>query len=158
MIIHSKEEFLGLVHELQRTGKKIISTNGCFDILHPGHIETFARARELGDILIVLVNSDTNPYFGTKPGRPINQEDSRMIMLDAIKYIDIVYPFSEETPVWLLEEIRPDIHVKGGDYIKENLPEYTAVRKYWGDVMIISTVDGYSTTKIIGRILEVYGK
>jgi bifunctional ADP-heptose synthase (sugar kinase/adenylyltransferase) len=81
-----------------------------------------------------------------------------MIMLDAIKYIDIVYPFSEETPVWLLEEIRPDIHVKGGDYIKENLPEYTAVRKYWGDVMIISTVDGYSTTKIIGRILEVYGK
>jgi D-beta-D-heptose 7-phosphate kinase/D-beta-D-heptose 1-phosphate adenosyltransferase len=98
MIIQSKE-FLGLVHELQRTGKKIISTNGCFDILHPGHIETFARAREFGDILIVLVNSDTNPYFRTKPGRPINQEDSRMIMLDAIKYIDIVYPFSEETPV-----------------------------------------------------------
>ena len=157
MIIQSEELLLEKVNQLKQAGKKIITTNGCFDILHPGHIETFARARALGDILIVLVNSDTNPYFRTKPGRPINTEDSRMMMLSAIRYIDIVYPFSEETPVSLLEKIQPAIHVKGGDYIKENLPEYDAVRKYGWDIEIISTVDGYSTTGIVERILKVYG-
>lgn len=80
-----------------------------------------------------------------------------MAMLEAIRYIDFVYPFSEETPVSLLEQIQPDIHVKGGDYVKENLPEYAAVRKYGGDVAIIPTLEGYSTTRIIGTILKVYG-
>lgn len=111
----------------------------------------------MGDILIVLVNSDVNPYFQTKPGRPINTEDSRMAMLSAIQYIDFVYSFSEETPVSLLEQIQPAIHVKGGDYIKENLPEYAAVKKYGGDVVIVPTMIGYSTTRIIEKILKVYG-
>lgn len=157
MILTSETSLLETVRELKESGNKIITTNGCFDILHPGHIETFRQARALGDVLIVLVNSDTNPYFRTKPGRPINTEPSRMAMLDAMKYIDFVYPFSEETPVSLLENIQPDIHVKGGDYVKENLPEYAAVRKYGGDVAIITTVDGYSTTGVIERVLKVYG-
>lgn len=157
MILTSETSLLETVRELKKCGKTIVTTNGCFDILHPGHIETFHQARALGDVLIVLVNSDTNPYFRTKPGRPINTEPSRMAMLDAMKYIDFVYPFSEETPVSLLENIQPDIHVKGGDYVKENLPEYAAVRKYGGDVAIITTVDGYSTTGVIERVLKVYG-
>jgi bifunctional ADP-heptose synthase (sugar kinase/adenylyltransferase) len=81
-----------------------------------------------------------------------------MIMLSAIRHIDLVHPFSEETPVPLLEKIRPSIHVKGGDYIKENLPEYAVMQKNGGDVVIIPTMDGYSTTGIIGKVLEVYGK
>ena len=157
MIINSEQTLLSTVKQLQKEGKKIITTNGCFDILHPGHIETFRQARELGDVLIVLVNSDANPYFRTKPGRPINSEDSRMAMLDAVRYIDIVSPFSEETPVSLIEKIQPDIHVKGGDYTKEKLPEYDAVRKYGGDVRIIPTMDGHSTTGVIEKILRVYG-
>lgn len=156
MILSTEQELLTHVQVLRASGKRIITTNGCFDILHPGHIETFGQARALGDILIVLVNSDTNPYFATKPGRPINDEPSRMIMLDAIRYIDAVYPFSDETPVRLLEQIRPDIHVKGGDYIKEQLPEYEAVKQYGGDVVIIPTVEWYSTTGVIKKILQVY--
>lgn len=74
MILHSESSLLETVRQLKESGKKIITTNGCFDILHPGHIETFRQARALGDVLIVLVNSDTNPYFRTKPGRPINTE------------------------------------------------------------------------------------
>lgn len=158
MILQTESELLREVTHLRTSGKRIITTNGCFDILHPGHLETFRQARALGDVLITLVNSDTNPYFATKPGRPINDEKSRMLMLDAIRYIDIVYPFSDETPVSLLEKIQPDIHVKGGDYIKEQLPEYAAVRKYGGDVQIIPTVSGYSTTGIIQKILQVYGE
>ena len=154
MILTSQELLLEKVQQLRAEGKKIITTNGCFDILHPGHIEIFRDARNMGDVLIVLMNSDTNPDFKTKPGRPINTENSRMIMLDTIQYIDIVYSFDEEIPVSLLEQIQPAIHVKGGDYVKENLPEYQAVKKYGGDVAIIPTVSGYSTTQ---KILKVYG-
>ncbi len=118
MILTSEQSLISQVTELKKAGKKIITTNGCFDILHPGHIETFREAQSLGDVLIVLVNSDDNPYFQTKPGRPINKENSRVAMLDAIRYIDFVFPFSEETPVSLLEKIQSDIHVKGGDYVK----------------------------------------
>lgn len=157
MIIRSEQELLETVEQLRKERKRIITTNGCFDILHPGHIETFKQARAMGDVLIVLVNSDTNPYFQTKPGRPINSEDSRMAMLAAMASIDIVHPFSDATPVSLLSQIRPHVHVKGGDYVKENLPEYEAVRTYGGDIEIIPTVDGYSTTGIIERILKVYG-
>ena len=146
MILTSEQSLISQVTELKKAGKKIITTNGCFDILHPGHIETFREAQSFGDVLIVLVNSDDNPYFQTKPGRPINKENSRVAMLDAIRYIDFVFPFSEETPVSLLEQIQPDVHVKGGDYVKENLPEYQVVRKYGGDVVIIPIVSGYSTT------------
>ena len=158
MIINSEKELIQEVVKLKSQWKKIITTNWCFDIIHPGHIETFRQAKNMWDILIVLVNSDNNPYFHTKPGRPINNEVSRMIMLDAIKYIDFVRSFSEQTPVSLLEKISPDIHIKGGDYIKENLPEYAVVKQYWGNVEIIPTVWGYSTTGIIERIIGVYWK
>lgn len=80
-----------------------------------------------------------------------------MAMLNAMKYIDFVYPFSEETPVSILEKIQSDFHVKGGDYIKEEIVEYAPVRKYGGDIAIIPTVDGYSTTGVIERVLKVYG-
>ncbi|EKD66201.1 MAG: RfaE bifunctional protein [uncultured bacterium (gcode 4)] len=157
MIINSEKELIQEVVKLKSQWKKIITTNGCFDIIHPGHIETFRQAKNMWDILIVLVNSDANPYFQTKPGRPINDEVSRKIMLDAIKYIDFVYPFPEQTPVSLLEKIQPAIHVKGWDYIKENLPEYAVIKQYWGDIEIIPTVWEYSTTGIIERIMKVYG-
>lgn len=156
MILHSEEALMKVVNELRKAGKKIITTNGCFDIMHPEHIQNFREGRALGDILIVLVNSDANPYFQSKPGRPINTEESRMIMLDAIRYIDYVYAFSMETPILLLERIKPDIHIKGGGYVKEDLPEYAIVKKYGGDVAIIPTIGTYTTTNIIEKILKVY--
>lgn len=156
MILTDEAIFLETIRNLKKSWQKIITTNGCFDILHPGHIETFRQARVLGDVLVVLVNSDTNPYFKTKPGRPINDETFRMRMLDDIRYIDFVCPFSEETPVPFLEKIQPDIHVKGGDYIKEKIIEYDAVRKCGGDVVIVPTMKGYSTTGVIEKILNVY--
>lgn len=101
-----------MLAQWKKDGKRIVTTNGCFDILHPGHIETFRIARSLGDILIVLVNSDRNPYFGTKPGRPINPEAFRLAILDSIRFVDYVALFDEETPVRLLDIIAPDFHVK----------------------------------------------
>lgn len=156
MILQTEQDLIAYVNELRSSWKTIVTTNGCFDILHPGHIETFRQAKTLWDIFIVLVNSDANPYFRTKPGRPINNELSRMILLESMKHIDAVYLFSEETPSSVLQVIQPHIHVKWWDYIKENLPEYEIVRAYGGDIEIIPTVSGYSSTAIIEKICKTY--
>lgn len=106
---------------LRGEGKRIVWTNGCFDIMHPGHMRTFAKCRELGDVVVVGLNGDGSPYWKTKPGRPINDETFRSIMLSSLRDVDFVYLFDDETPEEPVRVLRPDIVLKGGDYIQESI-------------------------------------
>jgi len=134
-------------------GKKLVFTNGCFDILHLGHVEYLSSAKELGDILIIGVNSDDSPYWLTKgPDRPINNQNARAIIIASLQFVDAVVFFSDETPLNLIESIVPDILVKGKDYIPEEIVGYDVVTENGGDVITIDIVDGYSTTNILNEL------
>ena len=133
-----------------RAGKKtIIFTNGCFDVLHYGHIHYLCGARALGDILIVGVNSDASVRNLKGVTRPINDERSRCTMLAAFSFVDAVIVFEEDTPAQLIEKILPDVLVKGGDYTIETIVGADTVLKNGGNVKIIPFVAGFSSTKII---------
>jgi len=141
---------------LQDIGKRIVFTNGSFDILHAGHVDYLMKAKALGDILVVGLNSDESvkSYKGDK--RPINSERDRAFVLAALDAVDYVVTFNESTPEALIESLKPDIHVKGGDYTVESLPEAKVVFSYGGMVKIIPFVPGKSTTGVINRIIDVY--
>jgi D-beta-D-heptose 7-phosphate kinase/D-beta-D-heptose 1-phosphate adenosyltransferase len=143
----SIESAENLIEELQADGKKVVFTNGCFDILHRGHLEYLSKARKLGDILIVGLNSDASVKKLKGDDRPINNEADRAYMLLASQAADKVVVFGEDTPHELLSRLKPDILVKGGDYT----PEQIVGREFAGEVVIIPFVNGYSTTKIIER-------
>ncbi|MCE9500766.1 MAG: D-glycero-beta-D-manno-heptose 1-phosphate adenylyltransferase [Leptospira sp.] len=132
--------------------KKIIFTNGCFDILHPGHVSYLSMAKDLGDILWIGLNSDSSVRKIKGEDRPVNSEQDRALILSSLVFVDLVTIFTEETPVELLSVIKPEIHVKGGDYIIENLPEYPVVKKNGGEVKILPFIKGNSTTSIINKI------
>ena len=144
--------------KLQKLGKKIVFTNGVFDILHIGHLTYLEEARNLGDILIVGVNSDASVKVNKGDKRPINSENNRAFVLLGTKFVDYTVIFDEKTPEKLLDILKPDIHVKGGDYKKEDLPETKIVEKNGGEVEILSFVDNVSTTEIINKIIDVYKK
>ena len=144
--------------KLQKLGKKIVFTNGVFDILHIGHLTYLEEARNLGDILIVGVNSDASVKVNKGDKRPINSENNRAFVLLGTKFVDYTVIFDEKTPEKLLDILKPDIHVKGGDYKKEDLPETKIVEKNGGEVKKKKKVDNISTTQIINRIIEVYKK
>lgn len=126
---------------------KKIFTNGCFDIIHRGHLELLNFSKSLGDYLIVGINSDSSIKKLKGNSRPINNEKDRKFMLECIKYVDEVIIFNEETPLNLIQEIKPNIIVKGGDYIKQQVVGYGIA-----DVIIFNYLNGYSTTKIIENI------
>jgi rfaE bifunctional protein nucleotidyltransferase chain/domain len=145
---------IDFIHE--NKGKRIVFTNGCFDIVHLGHIEYLLKAKELGDILIVGVNSDESVRSLKGPKRPIMPEEHRYYNLAAYSFVDVVVPFGEETPLNLIKIILPDVLVKGSDYNPEDIVGYDIVKGYGGEVMTVSTdlsPEIYSTTKIIKRIL-----
>ena len=144
--------------KLQKLGKKIVFTNGVFDILHIGHLTYLEEARNLGDILIVGVNSDASVKVNKGDKRPINSENNMAFVLLGTKFVDYTVIFDEKTPEKLLDILKPDIHVKGGDYKKEDLPETKIVEKNGGEVEILSFVDNVSTTEIINKIIDVYKK
>lgn len=134
-------------------GKKIVFTNGCFDLLHLGHVVYLSKARDLGDILIVGLNSDESSYWKTKgPDRPINNQSARGLILSSLVFVDAVILFSEETPIELIKNILPDILVKGKDYRIEDIAGYDIIMENGGEVKTIDIVDGYSTTNIIGKL------
>jgi D-glycero-beta-D-manno-heptose 1-phosphate adenylyltransferase len=141
------ESFRNLIKE-----KRIIFTNGCFDILHIGHLTYLSEARDLGDFLWLGLNSDSSVKILKGESRPINAEINRALLLASLFFVDAVTIFSEQTPLNLIEKIKPNIHVKGGDYIAEQLPEYNIIRSYGGEVKILPFVEGHSTTSIIDRI------
>jgi D-beta-D-heptose 7-phosphate kinase/D-beta-D-heptose 1-phosphate adenosyltransferase len=132
-------------------GQRIVFTNGCFDILHRGHVTYLDRAKGLGDVLIVAVNSDASVSRLKGPGRPINGLDDRLLVLEALSCVDHVVAFDTDTPEPLIEAVRPDVFVKGGDYSRSSLPEADLVERLGGTVQILPLVDDRSTTGIIDR-------
>ncbi|MBZ4684204.1 MAG: rfaE bifunctional protein [Fusobacteriales bacterium] len=152
MSILDRKEAAKLVEKLKKEGKTVVFTNGCFDILHVGHLRYLQEAKELGDILIVGVNSDESVSRLKGPTRPINKQNDRAEMLAGLKPVDYTVIFTEDTPVEIIDELKPSIHVKGGDYKKEDLPETPIVEKNGGKVIILSLIQGKSTTNIVKKI------
>lgn len=140
-----------VVEAAKAAGKRVVFTNGCFDLLHSGHVQLLAQARALGDFLLLGLNSDRSVRTLKGPSRPVNSEADRARILAQLPYIDAVVIFDEDTPVELLSRVKPAIHVKGGDYVKEKLPEYETVRQGGGDIVILPFRKGYSTTSILSR-------
>lgn len=135
-------------------GRRIVFTNGCFDILHRGHITYLSRAKTLGDVLVVGLNTDESVVRLKGPGRPINTLDDRAQVLAALSCVDHIVAFDEDTPVELVGDVRPDVFVKGGDYTREMLPEAPVVEALGGTVHLLPYVEDRSTTGIIDRIRE----
>jgi len=144
---------LSVVAPLRNQGKTIVTTNGCFDIIHSGHIQYLSDAAACGDILIVGINSDSSVARLKGPTRPVQKEQDRAFILAALKMVDFVFVFDEPDPCAFLEQIRPDIHVKGGDYTPEKLPETAIVEKHGGKITIVPFLPGHSTTTLISRIV-----
>ena len=128
--------------------EKVVFTNGCFDLLHPGHIKILTEASELGDVLIVGLNSDVSVRKLKGNSRPILNEESRALMLASLHVVNAVVLFDEETPKALIEKIAPQVLVKGGDYTPENIAGADWVKQHGGEVKTISLLEGFSTTEI----------
>jgi glycerol-3-phosphate cytidylyltransferase len=136
-----------------RSGKKLAFTNGVFDVLHAGHVQYLKFARSLGDLLIVGINTDASvKRLGKGPNRPVNMLEDRIAVLEALRAVDGAVPFDESTPEALIALLHPEVHVKGGDYKIEALPEAKLVAGYGGEVVIASLVEGKSSTAIFRRM------
>ena len=136
-----------------RKSKILVFTNGVFDILHAGHVQYLEQAKALGDILVVALNSDASVRALNKaPDRPINPLEDRLAVIKALRCVDYVLSFSEQTPEALIASLKPDIHVKGGDYTPDQLPETKIVQSYGGKVIILPFLTGRSTTSILDKL------
>ncbi len=133
---------------------KIVFTNGCFDLLHQGHLQLLQDCADLGDVLIVGLNSDASVKRLKGPQRPIHSEDTRSLMLAALHFVDYVVLFEEDTPKKLIENIVPNVLVKGGDYKKVNIVGAEFVESKGGEVVVIPLVEGYSTTQLIEKVMK----
>ena len=129
----------------------MVFTNGCFDVLHRGHIYYLSRARELGDLLVVGLNTDGSVSKLKGPGRPVNDQQARAEVLGALAFVDYIILFSEETPLKLISAVKPDILIKGGDYRKEDIVGYREVSSMGGRVETIPLLEGYSTSSILDK-------
>lgn len=150
--IVNKEEIINIVKNLKKENKKTVFTNGCFDILHVGHVRYLKASKKCGDVLIVGVNSDSSVRNLKGPTRPINNENDRAEIVSELGFVDYVVLFSENSPAKLLEEIKPDIYTKGADYTLETLPEAPVAIKNNIKVEFINLVEGKSTTNTIKAI------
>lgn len=155
--LHSKlfttQSITNVVKTWKEENKKIVFTNGCFDILHKGHVEYLSKARDLGDKLIIGLNTDNSvKQQGKAPNRPINNEEARAILLSALECVDAVIYFEEQTPLILIKLIMPNVLVKGSDYTPENIVGYKEVTENGGIVKTIDFVQGFSTTSILNKI------
>lgn len=149
----SRAQLSQLVQEAQSHGEKVVMTNGCFDILHPGHVAYLQQAKKLGDRLVIAVNDDASVKRLKGPSRPINNVEQRMAVLAALECVDWVAPFAEDTPEQLICGIGPDILVKGGDYRPEDIAGGKCVIERGGEVKVLDYIAGHSTTDIIQNIL-----
>ncbi|MFC2301745.1 D-glycero-beta-D-manno-heptose 1-phosphate adenylyltransferase [Selenomonas artemidis] len=149
-----RDEVRAYAAALRAAGQRVVFTNGCFDILHAGHVRYLAAARACGDYLILGLNSDASVRRLKGETRPVNDEHDRAEVVGALKSVDTVVIFGEDTAEELIAEVRPDVYVKGGDYTRETLPEARIVEGYGGEVAFIPLVAGKSTTNIIRRMQE----
>ena len=154
--IKTPNELEGIVYNLKNAKKKVVTTNGVFDILHIGHIKYLEKAKGMGDALIVGINSDASTKRLKGEKRPLNKELDRAEALAALECVDFVFVFEEDTPVDFLEVLKPDVHVKGGDYKLSQIIEKEAVERNGGKVVLVPEIEGYATTKLINRIIEAY--
>lgn len=138
--------------ECRRSGKKIVFSNGCFDILHRGHVEYLSKAAAKGDVLIIGLNTDASVKRLKGPTRPVNDEKARAFVLAALEFISAVTLFDEDTPYQLISKVQPDVLVKGSDYKPEDIVGYDIVMAKGGRVETIELVDGFSTTKTIEKL------
>ena len=135
-------------------GRKVVFTNGCFDILHRGHATYLAQARELGDLLVVGLNTDASVRRLKGPSRPVNNEDDRAFLIASLACVDFVILFDEDTPAELIRRVQPDVLVKGGDYTLDNIVGADFVLQNGGTVTTIPFVDGYSTSLTLQKISQ----
>ena len=149
-----RKDMEGFCDVLRRGGQRIVFTNGCFDLLHAGHVRYLARARSFGDCLVLGLNTDASVRRLKGPSRPINREEDRAEVVGALKSVDYVVLFGEETAEALIAEVRPAVYVKGGDYTLDTLPEAKIVQSYGGRVEFVDMVEGRSTTNVIERIRQ----
>ena len=146
------EDNIEIINRIKAERKKIVFTNGCFDLLHVGHVRYLAQAKKLGDFLIIGLNSDSSVKELKGEDRPINSFEDRATLLSAIESVDSVIMFEEQTPENLIKDIVPDILVKGGDYNIEDIVGYQTVVQNGGQVKTLSFYDGYSSTNYINKI------
>ena len=139
---------------LRKGGKKVVFTNGCFDILHAGHVTYLEKARSFGDCLVLGLNTDASVRSNKGPSRPINSELDRAKVVGALRAVDYVVLFGEQTAEALIAKVKPDVYVKGGDYTLDTLPEAKIVQSYGGHVEFVQMVAGRSTTNIIDKISQ----
>lgn len=147
-----RENLRAIIEKLHSEGKTVVATNGCFDILHVGHVRYLEKTKSFADYLIVLLNSDISVKLIKGPNRPINNEKDRAEVLNALRCVDYVVLFDEESPRNLLDEIKPDVYTKGADYTIETLPEADIMKKNGTRVEFIDFVEGKSTTSIINKM------
>ena len=150
------KELIEVVKQNKGQGKKIVSTSGCFDILHAGHVEYLEAAKNMGDILIVMLNSDKSVHGLKGANRPIVNEVDRALVLSGLQAVDYVCLIDERTPCDMIRQIQPDIVVKGGDYAGKHIPEMDTVAVYGGKVEYVLLVEGHSTTDIVKKIEKQY--
>lgn len=147
-----REDIQTLLADLKKDGKTVVTTNGCFDILHVGHVRYLQKTKNFADKMIVCLNSDVSVKKIKGPDRPINNENDRAEILCALECVDYVVLFDESSPEGLLCEIKPDVHTKGADYTIETLPEAKSIMANGGRIEFISFVEGKSTTNVIKKI------
>ena len=147
-----RTELNNLLKKLREEGKTIVTTNGCFDILHVGHVRYLEKTKTFADVLIVALNSDKSVKSIKGDSRPINNENDRAEVLSGLKSVDYVVLFDEDSPIDLLLQIKPDVYTKGADYTLETLPEAKPIMDAGGRIEFISFVEGKSTTSIIEKM------
>lgn len=150
--ILERSDLIERVRLARGAGAKIVMANGCFDVLHAGHVRYLAGAKELGDLLVVGVNSDDQVRLLKGPGRPVMSEAQRAEIVASIEAVDLVTIFAEPTVEELLLALRPDVHAKGTDYTEDTVPEREVVRSYGGRVAIVGDPKDHSTTELLGRL------
>ena len=154
--ICSEEQLAEKLTRLRRQGKRIVFTNGCFDLIHSGHVYTLAQAKTFGDILVVGVNADASVTRLKGDKRPILDQASRLTLLAALEVVDYVTTFEEDTPLALIRRLQPHVLVKGGDWQPEAIVGKEVVEHVGGRVVAVRHQDGFSTTNLIERILVAY--
>lgn len=150
----STDDIATFCEVLRKGGKKVVFTNGCFDILHAGHVTYLEKARSFGDCLVLGLNTDASVRANKGPSRPINSELDRAKVVGALKAVDYVVLFGEQTAETLIAKVKPDVYVKGGDYTLDTLPEAKIVMGYGGKVEFVNMVEGRSTTNVIKKIKQ----
>ncbi|MBQ1867545.1 D-glycero-beta-D-manno-heptose 1-phosphate adenylyltransferase [Selenomonas sp.] len=150
----STDDIAAFCEVLRKGGKKVVFTNGCFDILHAGHVTYLEKARSFGDCLVLGLNTDASVRANKGPSRPINSELDRAKVVGALKAVDYVVLFGEQTAETLIAKVKPDVYVKGGDYTLDTLPEAKIVMGYGGKVEFVNMVEGRSTTNVIKKIKQ----